>query len=205
MTESQSSALDPFAGGEMGARMRAFDWSGTPLGPLATWPQSLRSAVSICLGSRFPIILWWGAELRVLYNDAYVPIFGRKHPDSLGQPGLSARVWGEVADVIGPMLRGVLERGEATWEDDQLLVLERNGYPEEAYFTYSYSPIRDETGGVGGVFAAVSETTPRVIGERQLRTLRELGAQATLAKTPREACQAAGAILRATAQTSPSR
>jgi signal transduction histidine kinase len=181
--------------GEMAERIRRFDWASTPLGPIDAWPQSLVSAMSICVGSRFPIIVWWGPELRVLYNDAYIPVFARKHPTSLGRPGLSPDAWGEVADVIGPRLRSVLATGEATWEDDHLLVLERNGYPEECYFTYSYSPIRDETGAVGGVFSAVSETTGRVVGARRLRTLRDLGARAAVGRTAEEACRVAAAVL----------
>lgn len=183
-------------GGEMGRLLGAFDWSKTSVGPIDRWPQSLRTAVSICLSSRFPIVLWWGPELVLLYNDAYIPIFGKKHPRALGQRGLDPDGWGEVKEIIGPMLRGVLERGEATWEADQLLVLERNGYPEEAYFTYSYSPIHVESGEVGGVFAAVSETTERVIGERRLKTLRELGARSVTESTNAdEACLISTRIL----------
>ena len=162
-------------GGEMGALMRAHDWSQTPLGPARLWPQSLRTAVSICLDSRFPIVVWWGAELVMLYNDGYKQILGTKHPAALGAPGQNC--WPEIWETIRPMLGGVLERGEATWSDDLLLLLERNGYPEECYFTFSYSPIRDESGGIGGIFTPVNETTERVIGERRLRTLRDLAAR----------------------------
>lgn len=158
-------------GGEMGALMRAVDWSVTPLGPVADWPQSLRTAVSICLASRFPMLIWWGPDLVMLYNDAYRPILGAmKHPAAMGQRG--AACWPEIWDIIGPMLTGVLTHGEATWSEDQLLLLDRNGYVEECYFTFSYSAIRDESGGVGGVFTAVTETTARVLSERRLRTLR---------------------------------
>jgi PAS domain S-box-containing protein len=162
-------------GGEMGALMRARDWSQTSLGPARNWPQSLRTAVSICLDSRFPILVWWGPELVMLYNDGYKQILGAKHPAALGAPGRNC--WPEIWDTIRPMLGGVLERGEATWSDDLLLLLERNGYPEECYFTFSYSPIRDESRGIGGVFTPVTETTERVIGERRLRTLRDLAAR----------------------------
>src|SRR5581483_12409212 len=173
----------------MGRLMRAHDWSATPLGPAEDWPQSLRTAVSICLNSRLPIVLWWGPELRLLYNAAWRPVLGQtKHPQALGSPG--REVWPEIWHIIGPMLEGVLATGQATWSDDQLLPLDRNGYLEEAYFTYSYSPILDESGKVGGVFSAVSETTLRVVGERRLRTLRELAAQASTAKTPDEAGRA---------------
>src|SRR5689334_7087693 len=125
----------------MGALMRAHDWAKTPLGPLETWPQSLRTSVSTCLNCAFPILIWWGPELVMLYNDDYRPILGDKHPASMGQRGREC--WPEIWDVIGPMLRGVIEAGEATRAEDLLLLLERSGYPEECYFSFSYSPIRD--------------------------------------------------------------
>ncbi len=142
--------------------MRSFDWAATPLGPVAAWPQGLRTSVSTCLNSRFAIVVWWGADLIMLYNDAYMSILGVKHPASLGRRGRD--VWPEIWPIIDPMLHGVLEAGRATWSDDLLLMVERYGYPEESYFTFSYSPIRDETGGVGGVFTPVAETTEKVIG-----------------------------------------
>ena len=171
----------------MGALMRSIDWARTPLGPIERWPQSLRTSISICLSSRFPILVWWGLELVMLYNDAYRPMLGAtKHPRAMGRPG--REVWPEVWPIIGPMLEGVLARGEATWSDDQLLLLDRNGFLEECYFTFSYSPIRDESGGVGGVFCAVTETTGRVLGERRLQTLRALAEPAIQGKTAEEAC-----------------
>src|SRR5579883_324639 len=186
---------DLFAGGgEMGVLMRSIDWSQTPLGPKEQWPQSLRTSVSICLASRFPILIWWGPELVMLYNDAYRPILGSvKHPQAMGQRGKEC--WPEIWDVIGPMLEGVLSMGEATWSDDQLLLLNRNGYIEECYFTFSYSPIRDESGGIGGVFTAVTETTGRVLGARRLRTLGELAAQGTQAHSAEEVCYLAAEAL----------
>ena len=161
-------------GGEMGALMRAHDWSTTAVGPVEQWPQSLCTAISICLNSRYPMLIWWGPELIMLYNDAYRPILGSaKHPRALGQRGQEC--WPEIWSIIGPMLEGVLQRGEATWSDDQLLLLDRNGYLEECYFTFSYSPIIAEES--GGIFTAVTETTARVLSERRLRTFRELGAR----------------------------
>src|SRR5690349_12264675 len=172
----RSEPSQPFAnGGEAGALMQALDWSQTPLGPVECWPQSLRTAVSICVTSRFPILLWWGPELIMLYNDAYRPMLGTtKHPHALGHRGQDC--WAEIWDIIGPMLEGVLRNGHATWSDDQFLLVDRHGYSEESYFTFSYSPIRDETGGVGGVFTAVTETTSRVLSERRSRTAREVAA-----------------------------
>jgi len=118
-------------GGEMGERIRSFDWSSNPLGPLEDWPQSLKTAVSICLNSRFPIVLWWGRDLRLIYNDAWRPVLGQtKHPAALGAAG--EQVWPEIWHIIGPMLQGVLDTGQATWSDDQLLPLDRNGFLEEA-------------------------------------------------------------------------
>ncbi|MBA2251077.1 MAG: response regulator [Nitrospirales bacterium] len=131
------------------------------------------------------MLLWWGPDLLLLYNDAWRPVLGAKHP-SLARPG--REVWSEIWHIIGPMLEGVLQTGHATWQDDGLLMLERSGYLEEAYFTYSYSPVWLENGAVGGAFAAVSETTARVLGARRLRTLRDLGAQSSLAKSAEDAC-----------------
>jgi hypothetical protein len=178
-------------GGEMGARSRAHDWARTALGPIEAWPQSLRSALSICLGSRFPIVLYWGAERAVLYNDAYAEILGKKHPWALGRA--CREVWSEIWDVIAPMLDGVVASGEATWSDDQLLLLERRGYPEECYFSFSFSPVGGASRQVEGVFTAVIETTRRVLGERRLRTLRDLAARAALAKREDDAWRAAAA------------
>jgi signal transduction histidine kinase len=150
--------------------------------------------VSICLNSRFPISLWWGPELVMLYNDAWRPILGKtKHPAALGRPGIES--WPEIWDTIGAQFNSVLTRGEATWSDDLLLVVERNNYREEAYFTYSYSPIKHSDGRIGGVFSAISETTERVLGERRLRILRELAAQTAESKSVQAACEAFARVL----------
>ncbi|MBD2006447.1 MULTISPECIES: ATP-binding protein [Cyanophyceae] len=180
-------------GGEMGALMRSRDWSQTPLGAVETWPQSLRTIVPLVLNSRFPMVIWWGKELVLLYNDAWQPILGTKHPKALGRPG--QEVWSEIWDIIGVQLESVLETAQATWSDDMLLLVDRYGYTEEAFFTYSYSPIFLETGEVGGAFTAVTETTRRVIGERRLRTLRELAASTGEAKSVEETCRMACATL----------
>jgi signal transduction histidine kinase len=188
-------------GGEMGALMRSIDWGATELGAVERWPQSLRTAVSICLSSRFPILIWWGPEHIKLYNDAYRPMLGAKHPRSMGQKGREC--WAEIWHIIGPMLESVMVRGQATWSDDQMLPLHRHGYTEECYFTFTYSPIRDELGGMGGVFCAVIETTKRVIGERRLATLRELAARAASVQAPEAACHAAVETLGANAADVP--
>src|SRR4051794_18103734 len=164
---------DPFQGtSTMAALMRGTDWTRTPLGHPDDWSEPLRTAVSVCLESRFPIVLWWGPELTLLYNDAYLPALGGKHPASLGMPG--QRVWAEIWPTIGPMLDGVMTRGDATWSDDLPLFIDRRGFIEECYFTFSYSPIRAGDGSVGGVFCAVNETTARVRAERRLALFRDL-------------------------------
>ena len=160
-------------GGELGALIRAKDWAATPLGPIEDWPQSLRSAVSILLPSKAQIVLFWGPELVAIYNDAYRPVFGSKHPTALGKPTREA--WSELWDVLEPLFAGVVDTGEAFWAKDMMFVMERHGYVEETYFDVSYDPVRDESGRVGGVFCIVSETTGRVIGERRLAALRDLG------------------------------
>ncbi|WP_405150307.1 SpoIIE family protein phosphatase [Sphaerisporangium sp. NBC_01403] len=177
---------------EMARRMRAYPWSGTSMGEPETWPTSLRTACRICLTSRFPMIVWWGEELRFLYNDAYLPLLGSKHP-ALAKPG--DEVWTEIWHTIGPMLRSVMASGEATWSEDLLLPMNRHGYWEETYWTYSYSPLHDDDGTVRGVFTAVSDTTERVIGERRLAVLQDLGAQAGRARSVAEACQLVGEVL----------
>ncbi|PSB63135.1 diguanylate cyclase, partial [filamentous cyanobacterium CCP1] len=178
----------------MGELMRTLDWSATPIGAIDEWPQSLKTAVSICLSSLYPIEIWWGEQYVRFYNDAYRPILGTtKHPQFLGRPGKEC--WGEIWDVIGPMLDSVRETGKATWSEDFPLFMTRNGYVEETYVTFSYAPLRDETGAVGGIFCACNETTERVLSERRLKTLRDLGARANEAQTVAEACQTAVQIL----------
>ena len=180
-------------GGEMGALMRSLDWSATLLGPVSSWPQSLRTAVSILLASRFPMLIHWGPELVQFYNDGFRPILGDlKHPGALGQPAYPW--WTEIWDVLTPMFNRVLA-GEGTWYENQLILPNRNGYIEETYFTFSHSPIRDESGSVAGIFQAVTETTERVLDERRLRTLRDLAAKAVEAKVAQEACQIAAETL----------
>jgi PAS domain S-box-containing protein len=171
--------------GEMARRMRAYPWRQSALGDPAGWPASLRTACRICLTSRFPMIVWWGEQLRFFYNDAYLPLLGTKHP-ALAKPGEA--VWTEIWDIIGPMLTSVMASGEATWSEDLLLPMNRHGYWEETYWTYSYSPLHDDDGTVRGVFTAVSDTTERVIGERRLAALQDLGALAGRARSATEAC-----------------
>jgi PAS domain S-box-containing protein len=179
--------------GEMGALIRAFEWSRHPLGPPAAWPQALRAALSLCLNSRYPFLICWGPELVMLYNDAYRDIIAAKHPRALGQR--VQECWFEIWDFVGPMLEGVLKEGRATWADDLMLPLRRKGYPEECYFTFSCSPILGEGGDVEGVFTAVTETTRRVVNERRLRTLRSLGSGMGSVDSTDEVFRVAVAIL----------
>jgi PAS domain S-box-containing protein len=181
-------------GGELGELMRAKDWSATPLGPPDLWPQSLRSAVSILLPSRAQICLFWGPDLAALYNDAYRPALGIKHPWALGRP--AREMWSELwDDVLRPLLEGVLRTGEALWASNYPFALERHGFPEETYFDISYDPVRDESGGVGGIFCIVSETTGRVLGERRLALLRDLGRATSEARSVDEVFRNSAAVL----------
>jgi PAS domain S-box-containing protein len=185
---------DPLAGGgEMGALMRSIDWSRTAVGPVSAWPQSLRTALSILLETGFPMYIAWGSEFTQFYNDGYRPILGStKHPAAMG---LSTRItFAEIWDIIGPMFLGVMQ-GTATTLVDFLLPLDRHGFVEECYFIFSYSPIREEGGDVGGVLVTVTETTERVLGARRLKTLQELAARTQKAPTAEAACAAAAAVL----------
>ena len=192
---SASVSDDPFAhGGKAGDLLRAIDWSRKPIGPVEHWPQSLRTALSICLASRHPICIIWGRDRLYLYNDAYAPIVGAKHPWALGQSYID--VWPEIWESsIRPILESVERTGEASWCDNLLLVLQRRGFLEECYFSFSFAPTRVEDGSVGGVFTAITETTPQVVGERRLRTLRDLGVQTVTAKSAEAACSLAAQVL----------
>jgi PAS domain S-box-containing protein len=175
------------AGGMMGTLMRSINWSETPLGDVATWEQSLCSAISILLASKTQICLFWGSELITIYNDAYCPILASKHPWALGRP--AHQVWSETWNTLQPLLEGVLATGEAYWAEDQLFLINRKNYPEETYFDISYAPVRDETGEVGGVFCTVTENTERVHYDRQLQTLSLLVSETAQARTVEAAYQ----------------
>ena len=164
-------------GGEMGQRIREYDWSGTSLGPIDQWPQSLRTCMRIMLTSRQPIWIGWGKELIKLYNDPYIAIVGGKHPRALGQP--ASVVWREIWFNIGPMLKQVMEKDEGTYSESELLIMERNGYPEETYYTFSYTPIPGDDGGTAGMICFNTDDTERIISERHLQTLTRLGKRLT--------------------------
>ena len=171
-------------GGALGQLVREFDWTKTPLGAIEEWPQSLKTIVRTMLTSRFAMWMSWGPELTFLYNNDYARMtLGKKHPWALGKP--SREVWKEIWDDIGPRIHRVLETGLATWDEGLLLFLERSGYREETYHTFSYSPLSGDDGTVAGHLCVVTEETDRVIGERRLKTLRSLAGE--LNKTITEA------------------
>jgi PAS domain S-box-containing protein len=173
-------------GGELGALMRETDWSQSPLGPAALWPQALKTAVRIMLTSRQPMFVWWGDQLINLYNDAYKSILGGKHPQAFAQP--ASVVWREIWDQIEPRVRSCMLGNEGTYDEALLLIMERNGYPEETYYTFSYSPVPNDEGGTGGILCANTDDTQRILGERQLALLRDLAARTADARSVEDAC-----------------
>ena len=173
--------------------MRGFDWASTSIGTPESWPQSLKTAVRIMLTSQQPIWIGWGKQLIYLYNDPYKSIIGGKHPWALGRP--TSVVWREIWDDIGPLLAKASGGNEGTYVEAQLLIMERNGFPEETYYTFSYSPILTDDGSPGGIFCANTDETQRVIGERQLALLRELASSAAESRSVRQACEGCGRAL----------
>ena len=194
----------PLGGGEMGELVRALDWSKTSLGPISAWPPNLKSTLNLMLPAHAQIVLFWGPEFVALYNDAYAPTIGEKHPRALGRP--ARENWAELWDDLEPLLRRVLETGETVFAKDRPFYIERHGYPENVYFDISYSPVWDDSGKVWGVLCIVSETTERVVAqERQRLLLQEtnhrlknlfamvdamIGLSVRSAKTPQEFAQA---------------
>ncbi|HEY3403604.1 MAG TPA: response regulator [Ohtaekwangia sp.] len=174
-------------GGEMGKLIREFDWSKTSLGPVTQWPKSLRTCVQIMLTSRQPYWIGWGKDLIKLYNDPYQAIAGGKHPWALGKP--ASVVWRDIWKDIGPMLKTVMEENEGIYVESQLLIMERNGYPEETHYTFSYTPVAGDDGGTEGMICANSDDTERILSERQLRTLTELGKAFTEVKSNEDVYQ----------------
>jgi len=180
-------------GGEMGALMRAIDWSKTAVGPVDGWPQSLCTALSILLDTGFPMYIAWGPDFTQFYNDGYRPILGStKHPAAMGTS--TRETFAEIWDIIGPMFEGVMA-GTPVFVKDFHLPLDRHGFTEECYFVFSYSPIREETRRVGGVLVTVTETTDRVLGARRLVTLQDLVAKTHHSATPRHAAETACSVL----------
>src|SRR3954463_14892597 len=167
-------------GSEMGRVVRERDWGRTPPGPISHWPSSLRATVSLVLNSNFPISLAWGPEHTQIYNDGYWPICGGKHPTAMGQD--FSECWASAWPVIGDAFRSA-QAGTTAFLEDQRMFLDRLGYLEETFFTFSFSPIRDESGAVAGLFHPVTETTIRMLSERRVRTLRDLSTRTAKART----------------------
>jgi len=181
--------------GEIAARMRAFDWAASALGAPEEWPEHLRVAVRLCLTSRFPTLLWWGADLLLIYNDAFLPWLGEsKHPRALMRPGRES--WSEIWDTLGPMLEGVVATGKAIWSEEMELYFDRKLRKEEVYMTFTYAPILAADGKrVEGILNPATDVTEKVIGARRLETLRRLGIRSALARTVDAACKEAAAVL----------
>ena len=170
----------------MAALMRSLDWSQTPVGPIASWPQSLRAALSLLLTSQHPSCLWWGPELIQFYNDAYRPLLGKKHPQALGQRGQDC--WLEDASEMEPLIRRI-QTGESIWADSGPLLIVRNGCVEERYFSYAYRPLRNDDGQINGVSCLCREETARVLSDRRLQMLRELSKVKAKVQGAEKTCQ----------------
>ena len=182
--------------GEAARLIREFDWASTPLGPPSQWSLTLRIMVRFVLANRFPHLLWWGPDYIQFYNDHYSPILGTKHPDqAMGKP--LRECWHEIWDILEPLVDTPFNGGPATWIEDLELIVRRHGFPEESHFTVAYSPVPDDIAprGIGGVLATVHEITEKVIGERRVKILSDLGARVSAAKTDEQACVQAVDIL----------
>ena len=178
------------AGSVTGLLAREVDWAATPLGVPSTWPTALRLTVEMCFSTRFPVLVTWGPDLTMIYNDGYREMLGSdKHPGAMGAP--LAEVWKEIWDDLRPSVDAVMQRGEPTWEVDRHLVTNRSGYDEDVYFTYSYSPIRDSADEVRGLLDIVTETTERVVEQRRMRLLGDLSAALTTARDDLDALASA--------------
>ena len=189
MTAQEPRALAARAAGEMAGRIAAHDWAPTSLGDREGWPHSLETALSICLGSRHQLALYWGPDLVLLYNDAEIEALGSLHPWALGLP--AREVLSEIWDDVGPLLERVLHDGESTLSQDQPLTFHRHGELEELYFTWSYSPIPDDDGGIGGVLLVTTETTEQVLQTRRVGLLRALAMRMLETESADEACRVA--------------
>ena len=155
----------------MRERLRAHDWQMSPLGPPTDWPDSLRSVVNLILDSTFPMFVIWGEQLATIYNEAYVPLLGSKHPAAIGRS--FGDIWPEVWNEVLPMIDNALS-GNPSFRENLPFVLQRNGYPERGWFTFSYSPLRDDMGNIGGIYCAVCETTDAVLSGKNNRFALEL-------------------------------
>jgi len=178
----------------MAERIRAFDWSRTPLGPAEDWSPALHTTVGLMLANRFPMLLWWGPDYISIYNDAYIPILGLKHPNALGLP--VRECWSEIWDILKPLIDTPFNGGPSTWLEDLELHIKRSDFTEETHFTVAYSPVPDVAtpSGIGGVLATVHEISQKVVAERRVAILRDLGVEAA-GNTAEEACRSAAQML----------
>ena len=184
------------APGELGAQILAFDWARTPLGAIEEWPHSLKTVVSLMLSSRQPMWIGWGEQATFLYNDAYIGVLSMaKHPWALGRP--AAEVWAEIWHICGPLADRVFAHGEATLADDVRLFMNRGDFLEEMFFSFSYSPVRDESGNVAGLFCPNLDVTAKHLNARRLRTLSDMSTRVLQEKTVDGACAAAMASIAA--------
>ncbi|RYY65957.1 MAG: PAS domain S-box protein [Chitinophagaceae bacterium] len=203
MDSTQQAASFRFlqAGGQMGERIRQYDWSAHPMGPVSEWPMLLRSSLSICLNAGFPIAIYWGPELFLFYNDAWSGIPGDKHPWALGRP--AAEVWPDIWDTVGPQFAAVLSEGRSFRATDEFLPMHRYGFTEETYFDYNLSPIFQPDGQVAGVFNAGIETTYRIVNERRNRFLHELLGKLSALRSRRDVYACAAAVIAAVPMSLP--
>ncbi len=195
LTPDTSTPSWPQDGGEMGNLIRSLDWAATPIGPMDSWSPALRMMVRFLLANRFPLLLWWGPQYVSIYNDPYRPVLGNKHPWALGQP--VSTCWSEIWHILRPLIDTPFNGGPATWNEDIGLEINRHGFVEETHFTIAYSPVPDETAatGIGGVLATVHEITEKIVAERRVVALRDLGARVGDAKTVEDACAIAARTL----------
>ena len=188
--------------GECRSLLRSVDWAQSPIGAMSTWSPVLRTMVGMCLSSGFPIVIHWGPELVAVYNDAFRSVLRGRHPAAFGRPAKD--IWPEEWDRVGPRLLEVTQQGSTLQADDEQQISYRNGYPEECYFSYSHSPIIDIDGVVAGSLTIATETTAKVLYERRMRVVRQLGAlSVTESGNGAETCQAALQVLQTARQTMP--
>lgn len=182
------------APGELGARIWAHDWEQTPLGPIASWPHSLKTVINLMLNSPQPMWMGWGEQVTFLYNDAYIDVLSMaKHPWALGRP--TVEVWSEIWDYCGPLIGRVFSSGESTMADDVRLFMRRGDFLEETFYAFSYSPVRDESGAVAGLFCANLDVTGRHLNARRMHTLADLNTRTLQEKTVHGACASALATI----------
>jgi PAS domain S-box-containing protein len=158
-------------GGEMGELIRSYNWAQTSLGSIENWPMSLKTTISLILRSPYPMFIWWGRELIMFHNDAYVPVLGKKHPEALGKS--AKEMWAEIWPEIGPLADEVFNGGRI-YHKDLPLYLSRKAYLEETYWTFSYSPVPNDNGQIGGLFCACNEETEKILGQRRLNILQKI-------------------------------